>query len=174
MNYRDPMVLRTHMHHWIELARMDDDPHPSPIRAVPHLYNIYDHRSEGLATGVEEWFMHAGLYDDAPRSRELVWIMVAQRAARALSGLMLHGGEFTMEEAVAHASRWTPRGWFPDGDLMRFEQQLYLRQPGYGTSYLVGKAQIEELMAEAAIEDPILDLDGREGPAPGPPPSARR
>ncbi|NIP58663.1 MAG: DUF885 family protein, partial [Gemmatimonadetes bacterium] len=133
--YRDPDAFRPHMHHWIELARMREDPHPSPIRSVPPLYNIYDHRSEGLATGVEEMFMHLGLLEDnSPRARELVWIMLAQRAARATSGLMLHGNEFDMEEAVAFAGKWTPRGWLPDGDLVRGEQHLYLRQPGYGTS----------------------------------------
>ena len=152
VQYRDPLAMRTHMHHWIELARMRENPHPSPIRAVPSLYNIFDARSEGLATGVEEMFMHAGLFDDRPRSRELIWIMLAQRAARALSGLMLHGNEFTMEEAVEHAGKWTPRGWLPEGELVRFEQQLYLRQPGYGTSYLTGKIQIEELMAEEALQ----------------------
>jgi hypothetical protein len=152
VTYRDPLAMRTHMHHWIELARMRENPHPSPIRAVPSLYNIFDHRSEGLATAVEEMFMHAGLFDARPRSRELIWIMLAQRAARALSGLYLHGNEFVMEEAVEHASTWTPRGWLPDGDLVRFEQQLYLRQPGYGTSYLSGKIQLEELMAERALQ----------------------
>jgi hypothetical protein len=152
VTYRDPLAMRTHMHHWIELARMREDPHPSPIRSIPSLYNIFDHRSEGLATGVEEMFMHAGLFDARPRSRELIWIMLAQRAARALSGLYLHGNEFVMEEAVEHASTWTPRGWLPDGDLVRFEQQLYLRQPGYGTSYLSGKIQIEELMSEQALQ----------------------
>lgn len=151
VNYRDPVVMRTHMHHWIELARLREAPHPSPVRRVPSLYNIWDARSEGLATGVEEMMMHAGLFDASPRSRELVWIMLAQRAARALSGLYLHGNEFTMEEAVAHAMEWTPRGWLPDGDLVRGEQHLYLRQPGYGTSYLTGKIQIEELMAEDAL-----------------------
>jgi len=151
--YRDPDAFRPHMHHWIELARMREDPHPSPIRAVPSLYNIYDNRSEGLATGVEEMFMHLGLLDDnSPRARELVWIMLAQRAARAVSGLMLHGEEFDMEEAVEYAGRWTPRGWLPDGDLVRGEQHLYLRQPGYGTSYVTGKIQIEELLAEEALE----------------------
>jgi len=151
VTYRDPLAMRTHMHHWIELARMRENPHPSPIRAVPSLSNIYASRSEGLATGVEEMFMHAGLFDDRPRSRELIWVMLAQRAARALSGLYLHGNEFTMEEAVEHAMTWTPRGWLPDGDLVRGEQLLYLRQPGYGTSYLTGKIQIEELLAEDAV-----------------------
>lgn len=151
--YRDPDAFRPHMHHWIELARMREDPHPSAIRATPSLYNIYDHRSEGLATGVEEMFMHLGLLDDnSPRARELVWIMLAQRAARATSGLMLHGNRFVMEEAVEFAGRWTPRGWLPDGDLVRGEQHLYLRQPGYGTSYVAGKIQIEELLAEEALE----------------------
>lgn len=151
--YRDPDAFRPHMHHWIELARMREDPHASPIRATPSLYNIYDHRSEGLATGVEEMFMHLGLLDEnSPRARELVWIMLAQRAARATSGLMLHGNRFEMEEAVEFAGRWTPRGWLPDGELVRGEQHLYLRQPGYGTSYLAGKIQIEELLAEEALE----------------------
>ncbi len=152
VTYRDPLAMRTHMHHWIELARMREDPHSSSIRSVPSLYNIFDHRSEGLATGVEEMFMHAGLFDDRPRTRELIWIMLAQRAARALSGLYLHGNEFTMEEAVEHATLWTPRGWLPDGNLVRGEQHLYLRQPGYGTSYLSGKIQIEQLMAERALQ----------------------
>ena len=153
VTYRDPLAMRTHMHHWIELARMREDPHASPIRSVPSLYNIFDHRSEGLATGVEEMFMHAGLFDARPRTRELIWIMLAQRAARALSGLYLHGNEFEMEEAVAYATEWTPRGWLPDGDLVRGEQHLYLRQPGYGTSYLSGKIQIEELLALRALQE---------------------
>ena len=65
---------------------------------------------------------------------------------------MLHGNEFTMEEAVEFAGRWTPRGWLPDGALVRGEQHLYLRQPGYGTSYVAGKIQIEELLAERALQ----------------------
>ncbi len=78
--------------------------------------------------------------------------MLAQRAARATSGLMLHGNRFGMEDAVAFAGRWTPRGWLPDGELVRGEQHLYLRQPGYGTSYVAGKIQIEELLAEEALQ----------------------
>ncbi len=153
VNYRDPDAFRPHMHHWIELARMRENPHASPIRATPSLYNIFDARSEGLATGVEEMFMHLGLLEGSPRSRELTWIMLAQRAARALSGLMLHGNEFEMEEAVAHAMEWTPRGWLTEGALVRNEQHLYLRQPGYGTSYVTGKIQIEELLGEYAIQE---------------------
>ena len=34
----------------------------------------------------------------------------------------------------------------PDLDLLGFEQQLYLRQPGYGTSYVTGKSLIDDLI----------------------------
>jgi len=33
-------------------------------------------------------------------------------------------------------------------ELLAFEQQLYLRQPGYGTSYITGKYLLERLMGE--------------------------
>jgi len=36
----------------------------------------------------------------------------------------------------------------PELDLLNFEQQLYLRQPGYGTSYVTGKYLLEELMKD--------------------------
>ncbi len=145
----EPMTLWTHFYHWWDLARMEADPHPSPIRRGPLLYNIFDSRAEGLATGVEEMMMHAGLYDDNPRVREIVWIMLAQRAARGLGSLYVHSGRFTMKEARDFHVDWTPRGWMrEDLDLLGFEQQLYLRQPGYGTSYVTGKYLIERLLAE--------------------------
>ena len=34
-----------------------------------------------------------------------------------------------------------------DASLVRWEQHLYLQQPGYGTSYLMGKMQIERILA---------------------------
>ncbi|MBT8402079.1 MAG: DUF885 domain-containing protein [Rhodothermia bacterium] len=153
VNYREPLIMRTHHHHWIDIARMSESPHPSPIRSTPLLSNIFDSRAEGLATGMEEMMMHAGLFDDEPRTRELVWIMLAQRAARALAALRMHANEYTMQEAMDFASRWTPRGWLPaDGSLVRREQHLYLQQPGYGTSYVVGKLDIEHLLADYARE----------------------
>ena len=88
--HHDPVTLYTHFYHWWDLARMRDTPHPSPVRRGPLLYNIFDSRAEGLATGVEEMFLHAGLYDDRPRSREVVWIMLAQRAARGIGSLLAH------------------------------------------------------------------------------------
>ena len=148
---RDPRVMLCHQVHWIDKARMEREPHPSPIRRVPSLYNIWDSRAEGFATAMEELAMGAGLFDDSPRSRELVYLMVAQRAARGIAGLRVQSNEWTVEQAVRFATEKTPRGWFrPDGDLVWFEQQLYLQQPGYGTSYLTGKSLVEGLLAERA------------------------
>lgn len=145
----EPITLWTHFYHWFDLAQMQAEPHSSPIRRGPLLYNIWDSRAEGLSTGVEEMMMHSGLYDDNPRAREIVYIMLAQRAARGLGSLYVHANEFTMQEARDFHVAKTPRGWMRDDlDLLGFEQLLYLRQPGYGSSYITGKYLVERLLAE--------------------------
>jgi len=147
----DPRPLYSHFYHWFELARMDNEPHRSMIRRGPLLYNIFDSRNEGTATAVEEMFMQAGLYDDSPRTKEIVYIMIAQRAARGLGSLYAHANEMTMEEAGGIHSEYTPRGWMKtEKELLIFEQHLYLRQPGYGTSYITGKYLLENALADYA------------------------
>lgn len=149
--HHDPRPLYSHFYHWFELAQMDKEPHASEIRRGPLLYNIFDSRNEGTATAVEEMFMQAGLYNDDPRVREIVYIMIAQRAARGLGSLYAHANEMTMEEAGKIHSDYTPRGWMKvEKELLLFEQHLYLRQPGYGTSYITGKYLLESAMAEYA------------------------
>ena len=157
MHY-DPLPLYSHFYHWFDLAQVRDEPHDRLIRRGPLLFNIFDSKSEGIATGVEEMFMHAGLYDDSPRSREIVWIMLAQRAARGLGSLYAHANKMTMAEAGQVHIEWTPRGWMErEPHLLQFEQHLYLRQPGYGTCYITGKYIIEKLITEYAHQ---LELDG--------------
>jgi hypothetical protein len=151
VDYRDPVVMRTHGYHWFDMARRDVEPHANPIRRGALLYNIFDGRAEGLATGMEEMMMHAGLFDSRPRARELIWILLAQRAARALGDLRMHANEMTIDEAAKFTSAWTPRGWLrEDGTTVWGEQHLYLQQPTYGTSYVLGKIQIEQLIGERA------------------------
>jgi Bacterial protein of unknown function (DUF885) len=147
----DPRPLYSHFYHWFELALMDKEPHQNEIRRAPLLYNIFVSHNEGIATAVEEIFMQAGLYDDDHRVREIVYIMIAQRAARGLGSLYAHANEMTMEEAGGVHSEYTPRGWMKtEKELKAFEQHLYLRQPGYGTSYITGKYLLENAMAELA------------------------
>lgn len=147
----DARPLYSHFYHWFELARMDNEPNSSEIRKGPLLYNIFDSRNEGTATAVEEMFMDAGLYDDDPRVREIVYIMIAQRAARGLGSLYAQANEMTMEQAGGIHSEYTPRGWMKtEKELLLFEQHLYLRQPGYGSSYITGKYLLEAAMADYA------------------------
>lgn len=158
MHY-DPRPLFSHFYHWFELAQMDLEPHASEIRRAPLLYNIFDSRNEGMATAVEEIFMNAGLYDADPRVREIVYILIAQRAARGLGSLYAHANEMTMEDAGKVHAEYTPRGWMKtEKELLKFEQHLYLRQPGYGTSYITGKFLIDEAMAEYARK---MELTGQ-------------
>ena len=153
VSHHEPLALFTHFYHWFDHAYMEREPNASPVRREPLPYNIWDNRSEGMATAVEELMMHAGLYDDTPRERELVWIMLAQRCARGLASLYAQANLFDLAQAKAFQVRWTPRGWMrPDLDLLNFEQQLYLRQPGYGTSYVTGKYLIEELIKDRSAE----------------------
>jgi hypothetical protein len=147
----DPLGLYSHSYHWIELARLKNEPNQSPIRRLPILSNMFDSRSEGLATAMEEILLHAGLYDDEPRGKEIVWIMLANRAARGLASLYVQANEIDLDQAGRFHARWTPRGWSnPDSPLVRFEQLLYLRQPGYGTSYVTGKLGFDHLVTRAA------------------------
>lgn len=144
----DPLPLSSHQTHWIELARLRYEPHPSPLRDTPPLFNNYSDRSEGWATAMEEIVMQAGLYDDIPHGRELVWAMLANRAARGLASLRVQANQIGLDEAGKFHASWTPRGWSDaNSKLVGFEQLLYLRQPGYGPSYVVGKAQLDELLA---------------------------
>jgi hypothetical protein len=148
---RDPVPLYSHEIHWVELARIRHEPNADPIRRGAPLFNIYAARSEGFATAFEEIVMQAGMYDDEPRGRELVWIMLANRAARGLASLYVQANQIDLAQAGALHASWTPRGWSdPASPLVGFEQLIYLRQPGYGTSYITGKLLLDHLIARLA------------------------
>jgi len=58
----------------------------------------------------------------------------------------------TLDEAGKFHASWTPRGWSDaTSDLVGFEQLLYLRQPGYGTSYVTGKLELDRLISDYAF-----------------------
>src|SRR3546814_13228264 len=75
--------------------------------------------------------------------------MLANRAARGLASLYVQSNDWTLKQAGHFHAEWTPRGWSdPNDELTAFEQLLYLRQPGYGTSYIVGQLQLDHVMAD--------------------------
>jgi uncharacterized protein (DUF885 family) len=85
--------------------------------------------------------------------------MLANRAARGLASLYVEANEMNLEQAGQFHAKWTPRGWAVATDqLTAFEQLLYLRQPGYGTSYIIGKILFDRLLNEYAQQQ---DLAGK-------------
>jgi uncharacterized protein (DUF885 family) len=131
--------------------RDERDTRDRPIRGLASLYNIWDTRAEGLATAHEEMMLQAGLFDGRPHSKELIYILLANRAARALAGLKMQSNEFSLDDGVKYSVEGTPRGWLPaNGETVYDDLRLYLLQPGYGASYVIGKVQIDKLMADRA------------------------
>ena len=57
----------------------------------------------------------------------------------------------SFDEATKYASKWVPWGLMPaDGGTIQHEEHFYLQQPAYGSSYVVGKVQLDQLIAEYA------------------------
>ena len=154
MTALDPLPLDSHSTHWLDLARIKYQPNASAIRRATPVFNIFDVRSEGFATAFEEIVMHAGLYDNIPHGKELVWIAAANRAARGLASLYVQSNEWDLARAGTFQGQWTPRHWSDaTSKLVGFEQLLYARQPGYGPSYILGKLQLDHLIAKLAYDD---------------------
>ena len=153
VEYRDSTPMKTHAIHWLEKQRLDHEPHPSPIRSSRLLYNIWDGRSEGFATAWEEIVMNAGLYDGRPRTRELVYFLVALRCIRGIADLKMHSGEFTLDQAIQYVVATTPNGWFkPHSQTLWNDLQIYAHQPGYGTTYITGKVAFDHLLADQSSQ----------------------
>jgi hypothetical protein len=153
VNDRDPIIMLAHDFHWWDLAWLDGAPPVSAIRKEPALYSIFDTRTEGFASAMEEMMLEAGLYDRHPRVRELVYAIVAERCAVALGDLWMASNEMTIEQAVSYASTHTPHGWLSEDSHNVWGadgEGLYLTQPTYGTSYTVGKIEILALIGDRA------------------------
>jgi hypothetical protein len=142
IQFRDPRPDHVHAvipgHRFDMLVREHDE---RPIRRA-----CFDSgRIEGWAFYLEEMFLQAGLLDDLPRTRELFYIFQIARAVRNRAEVGLHTNELTIREAAQLIVEATP---FMDDDVARVDAEIYLREPGYGISYQMGKVQIEELLAD--------------------------
>lgn len=145
---RDPRPLRAHNvpgHLFDELQRARDE---RPIRRDRRLYFIDGTRAEGWAMYLEEMIQQLGFLDDRPKAREINYVLQAKRAARVLPELKLQANEWTFAEALASLTTRTPYWMRPDDSIAMFDLELYLRQPGYGIGYHIGKVQLEALLAE--------------------------
>ncbi|MFC3712807.1 DUF885 family protein [Sphingoaurantiacus capsulatus] len=150
---RDPMPLRAHNlpGHLFDSIMRDRD--QRPIRGADRLFFISGTRVEGWAFYLEEMIQQIGVMDDSPKGREINYILQAKRAARVLPELKLHSNEWTYDEALKSLTSRTPYWMGPDDAIGRFDLELYLRQPGYGIGYHIGKVQFEALMADVAQKE---------------------
>ena len=117
---------------------------PDPPRAAPLQHLHHAHRRARDRLGGDD---AAGRHvrRAAALTRTDLHPARAARGARARRSANARQ-RWTLEQAAEFTSANTPRGWLRlDGNLVRAEQHLYLQQPAYGTSYLIGKMQIEQM-----------------------------
>jgi hypothetical protein len=147
IQYRDPRP--DHVHAVIPGHRFDGIVHQRDTRPIRGKYGDGG-RTEGWAFYLEEMFLQAGLLDKLPRTRELYYLFQIKRAARIEAELRMHYNEWTVEQAVKHMLDRVP---MLDADVARVDAEIYLRrQPGYGLSYQHGKLQMDQLVAERALQ----------------------
>ena len=103
-------------------------------------------RTEGWAVYLEEGIMNAGVIDDLPRVRELIYIFGIFRAARVPADVWLQLNEMSVNEVVTW---WMERTPWLDEDVARVDAEIYLRRPpGYGLGYTVGMLQVQRLLSD--------------------------
>jgi hypothetical protein len=149
---RDPRPLRAHNLPGHLLDQLSIQRDGRPIRGQSLLYFIGGTRAEGWAFYLEEFIQQAGFLDNRPAAREINYILQTKRAARVLPELMLQANLWTYDEALKSLTSRTPYWMGPNDSIARFDLELYLRQPGYGIGYYIGKVQLEALLAERAAE----------------------
>jgi uncharacterized protein (DUF885 family) len=139
---RDPRGLIVHEGvpgHYFQLALgwKNDD----PIRR--HYYD--SGANEGIGFYAEEMMLHAGLFDDSPRSREFIWNFMRLRALRVEVDVKLALGEFSIEQAAKYLMETVPM----DARTANAEAAFFASTPGQAISYQIGKIQIYQFLADA-------------------------
>lgn len=150
--FRDGLPLRAHNLPGHAFDQLQAERDTRPIRGERRLFFVDGLRNEGWAFYLEEMILQAGLLDDRPRTREIDYILGAKRAARVLPELRMQANEWTWAEANASLVSRTPRWMHPGDAIAQFDIELYLRQPGYGIGYYIGKVELERLLAERSMQ----------------------
>ncbi|MAU08205.1 MAG: hypothetical protein CL607_00165 [Anaerolineaceae bacterium] len=109
--------------------------------------NISDSgRTEGWGFYLEETALQLGLFDDRPRTRELIYIFGLFRAARTVGDVKMQRNEMSMAETMAYWQDWTP---YLDENVARVDAGIYIRRPpGYGMTYTIGAMQLQKLLVD--------------------------
>ena len=139
-NARDPRLGIVHEGaHYQQLATAWAHPNPICRRYYDSIAN------EGVAFYNEERMLHAGLFEDAPHSREVIHNFNRLRALRVIVDVNLATGMFTLDEGAAAFVDLVPM----DQETAFQETAQYTAHPGIAMSYLVGKLEILRLQSDA-------------------------
>ena len=105
--------------------------------------------SQGWAHYWEELFLDMGYpFLRGPRTRELTYNFLLLRAVRIPLDIYLSTGDLSVDEAVQYQIDRVPT---MEEHISRAEVDLYVRWPYQATSYIVGKKQIEQMLAETHV-----------------------
>ena len=118
--------------------------HEDPIRR--HYYD--SGANEGIGFYAEEMMLQAGLFDDSPHTREIIYNFMRLRALRVEVDVKLALGEFTLEQAAKYLAERVPM----DAVTARQEAIAFSTGPGQAITYQIGKLQITKFLAEARLQ----------------------
>ena len=115
-----------------------------PIRR--HYYD--SGANEGIGFYAEEMMLQAGLFDDSPHTREIIYNFMRLRALRVEVDVKLALGEFTLEQAAKYLQEKVPM----DEQTARQEAIAFSTNPGGAMTYQIGKLQILKFLADARMQ----------------------
>jgi len=118
--------------------------HEDPVRR--HYYD--SGANEGIGFYAEEMMLQAGLFDDSPHTREIIYNFMRLRALRVEVDVKLALGEFTLEQAAKYLQEKVPM----DEQTARQEAIAFSTGPGQAITYQIGKLQIMEFLADARMQ----------------------
>lgn len=101
--------------------------------------------NEGIGFYAEEMMLQAGLFDDSPRAREIIYNFMRLRALRVEVDVSLALGLFHIDDATEYLRTRTPM----DYETARLEAISFASLPGQAITYQIGKLQITRFMADA-------------------------
>ena len=104
--------------------------------------------NEGIGFYAEEMMLQAGLFDDSPHTREIIYNFMRLRALRVEVDVKLALGEFTLEQAAKYLEEKVPM----DSQTAHQEAIAFSTGPGQAITYQIGKLQIMKLLAEARLQ----------------------
>jgi uncharacterized protein (DUF885 family) len=118
--------------------------HENPSRR--HYYD--SGANEGIGFYAEEMMLQAGLFDDSPHTREIIYNFMRLRALRVEVDVKLALGEFTLEQAAKYLQEKVPM----DEHTARQEAIAFSTGPGQAITYQIGKLQILKFLADARLQ----------------------